>query len=358
MNKLHSNVCGVIPPHILRNIARAGEGSRRIRRTAQATLEEMKRLASGRRINAIVAAPASPSSKGRRRKVYDGAQGRSLPGRLAMTEQGPRSSDIAVIEAFDGAGKTYDFFSTIFSRDSVDGRGLPLISTVHYGRRFDNAFWDGRQMIYGDGDNRYFNRFTRVLEVVGHEHSHAVTQYAAPLIYHGQSGALNEHLADAFGMMVKQYALGLPAEESDWYVGVGLFTRAVKGKAIRSMAAPGTAYDDPVLGRDLQPAHMSGYVVTSEDNGGVHINSGIPNKAFHDAAVAVGGFPWLVLGKIWYATLLEDVTPAMTFQQFADATTRQAGVLFGEGGPVQLAVIAAWAGVGLPPRRPLLSSTT
>jgi Zn-dependent metalloprotease len=204
-------------------------------------------------------------------------------------------------------------------------------------------------MIYGDGDGRFFNRFTRPLEVVGHEHSHAVTQYSAPLVYQGQSGALSEHLADAFGMMIKQYALSLTAEQSDWYIGAGLFTRAVKGKAIRSMAAPGTAYDDPILGRDPQPAHMSGYVVTSADNGGVHINSGILNKAFHDAAVAVGGPSWLLVGKVWYATLLSDVTPAMTFQQFAEATTRQAALLFGEGSPVHLAIIAAWTGVGLPP---------
>jgi Zn-dependent metalloprotease len=336
---------------MLRNIAQAVQGSRQTRRTAQATLDEMQHITAGRRVNAAVAAvAAAPSPRGRRRKVYDARHGRSLPGKLIMTEEGARSSDVVVLEAFDGAGKTYDFFANVYSRNSVDGRGLRLSSTVHYGRQFDNALWDGTQMIYGDGDGRFFNRFTRPLEVIGHELTHGVTQYTAALVYRGQSGALNEHISDAFGIMVKQYALGLTAEQSDWLIGAGLFTRAVKGKAIRSMAAPGTAYDDPILGRDPQPAHMSGYVVTSEDNGGVHVNSGILNRAFHLAAMTVGGHTWSVVGKVWYFTLINDLTPSTTFQQFADATTHRAAALFGEGSATQSAIVAAWDAVGLPSR--------
>src|SRR5262249_49533152 len=153
----------------------------------------------------------------------------------------------------------------------------------------DNAFWDGRQMIYGDGDGQQFLSFTRSVDVIGHEMTHGVTQHEAGLIYWGQTGALNESLSDVFGSMVKQYVNNQTADQADWLIGQGLFTPLVKGVAIRSLKAPGTAYGvpvpDPVLGKDDQPSHMSNYNHTLQDNGGVHINSGIPNNAFYRAAV-------------------------------------------------------------------------
>src|SRR5258706_487267 len=130
----------------------------------------------------------------------------------------------------------------------------------------------------------------------------------------------SEHTSDAFGIMVKQATLGLTAADSDWIIGEGLFGPSVHGKGIRSMAAPGTAYDDPVLGRDPQPAHMRDYVVTTDDNGGVHINSGIPNHAFYLAAIAMGGPPVEVVGPIWYWSLLHLDTVA-DFAAFARTTT-------------------------------------
>jgi Zn-dependent metalloprotease len=163
----------------------------------------------------------------------------------------------------------------------------------------------------------------------------------------GQTGALNEHLSDAFGIMVKQYKLGLSASESDWIIGAELFGPAVNGKGVRSMAAPGTAYDDPILGRDPQPSHMRDYVHTVEDNGGVHINSGILNHAFYRAAMAIGGKTWHVLGKIWYVALTERLTPEADFADFARATTDIAGELYGNGGEVQRIVAGAWSDVGL-----------
>jgi Zn-dependent metalloprotease len=167
---------------------------------------------------------------------------------------------------------------------------------------------------------------------------------------------LSEHVSDAFGIMVKQFSLNQAPSESDWLIGAGLFTEKVKGKAIRSMAAPGTAYDDPVVrsqrGRDPQPAHMRDYVVTSDDNGGVHINSGIPNHAFYLAAIDIGVESWSVLGRVWYATLTQWSRPDAEFQAFADATGDTAGSLFGVNGHVQQAIRDAWAQVGLPPSHP------
>jgi Zn-dependent metalloprotease len=151
--------------------------------------------------------------------------------------------------------------------------------------------------------------------------------------------------------MVKQWKLGIAARDSDWLIGAGLFAPGVAGKAIRSMAAPGTAYDDPRLGRDPQPAHMRDYVRTTDDNGGVHINSGILNRAFYLAAVAVGGESWRVLGVVWYVALTRKLRSNAGFQSFANATTLAAGELYGPGGSVQRAVAQAWAEVGLPPAK-------
>ena len=159
-----------------------------------------------------------------------------------------------------------------------------------------------------------------------------VTQFAAALGYHGQTGALNEHLSDAFGIMVKQWLLGQTADKSDWLIGAEIFGPAVHGVAVRSMAAPGTAYDDPVLGKDPQPSHMHDYVETTEDNGGVHINSGILNHAFYRAAIALGGKTWEVLGRIWYVALTDRLRPEADFADFVQATVDIAGELYGNGG--------------------------
>jgi Zn-dependent metalloprotease len=346
MDNLHPIVCGVIPPHILKNLAEHSGGDEEIRHTARATLVEMERLrAVGH--EASITAPPNP---GLRRNVYDGGGTERLPGKLVRSETSTRSTDVSVNEAFDGSGYTYDFFSKTFGRNSLDGRGMRLDATVHYGRRFDNAFWNGRQMIYGDGDGLYFTRFTKCREVIGHEHTHGLVDETANFVYYGQPGALNEHYADAFGMMIKLYSLALTAGQANWLIGDGAFTDRVKGKAIRSMAAPGTAYDDPILGRDPQPAHMSGYVETTEDNGGVHINSGILNKAFYLGATAIGGRTDLVMAPLWFQTLIHDLTATTTFQQFADAITARARSMFGKASMIAALIAKGFSDVGLPPR--------
>jgi Zn-dependent metalloprotease len=344
-------LCSVIPPHILRHIAASGNAADSATRAgASETLAQMKVLA--RRSPLVRTRQAKPKPlAGKRRNVYDAGHVQRLPGKLVMSETTARSKDVEVGEAYDGAGKTYDFYAQVFGRNSIDGRGLRLASSVHYGRRFENAFWNGEQMVYGDGDGKLFNRFTAALDVIGHELTHGVTQYTAKLGYSNQTGALNEHISDAFGIMVKQWALGLSARDSDWIIGEGLFGPTVNGKGIRSMAAPGTAYDDPVLGRDPQPAHMSGYVETTDDNGGVHINSGIPNHAFYLAATALGGPAWEVAGQVWYESL-SHLSITADFQAFASTTFAVAGLMFGMNGPVQRAVQEAWLAVGLTPVAP------
>ena len=204
-------------------------------------------------------------------------------------------------EAFDGLGDTYDLFYEESDRDSIDDEGMVLNATVHFGVNYDNAFWDGSHMVFGDGDAQVFNRFTIAVDVTAHELTHGVTEHEAGLIYWGEAGALNESISDVFGSLVKQYRLGQSAAAADWLIGEGLLTAAVNGDALRSMSDPGSAYDDPLLGGvDPQPGHIDNYVHTPKRTGGrVHINSGIPNKAFHLAATYIGGNAWEAGRSIW-----------------------------------------------------------
>ena len=341
-------VCGVIPPHILTRVAE--HTSNEASGTARATLEHMRELATGRAASLLqrpTAVAATAVSTRKRRNVYTANHTLRLPGKLVLSEHKARGTDVEVNEAYDGSGSTYDFFANVFRRSSIDGRGMRLDSTVHYGESFENALWNGRQMVYGHADGRIFSRFTASVDVIAHELTHGLTQFAAALGYHGQTGALNEHLSDAFGIMVKQCMLGQTADKSDWLIGAEIFGPAVNGVAVRSMAAPGTAYDDPVLGKDPQPSHMHDYVETTEDNGGVHINSGILNHAFYRAAIALGGKTWEVLGRIWYVALTDRLRPEADFADFVQATVDIAGELYGHGGRVQRIIAEAWSDVGL-----------
>jgi hypothetical protein len=218
-----------------------------------------------------------------------------------------------------------------------------VVATVHYRNNYDNAFWNGEQLVFGDGDGKIFDRFTKPVDVLGHELTHAVTEHTAGLVYEGQSGALNESVSDVFGACLKQRLLGQDAVGGDWLVGAGLFLPGVQGRALRDMAHPGTAYDDPVLGKDPQPAHMDDYVDTTDDHGGVHINSGIPNRAFQLAAVAIGGSAAEGAGRIWYAALTGGLPPRSDFAGFAAATVAAAGEQAEQ-------VEEAWRTVGVTPQ--------
>jgi Zn-dependent metalloprotease len=257
-------------------------------------------------------------------------------------------ADIGSNEAYDGLGATWDFFWDAYRRNSIDGEGLPLDGTVHYGENYDNAFWDGERMVFGDGDGQVFRRFTSSLSVIGHELTHGVTQFTANLDYQGQSGALNESISDVFGVLVDQHSQGQTAETASWLVGPELFTDEVQGDALRSMKAPGTAYDDDVLGKDPQPADMSGYVETRDDSGGVHLNSGIPNHAFYLAASSIGGKAWEGAGLVWYDAMTSgNLKPSSNFAEFAAVTEASATARFGAESTEAHAVASAWKTVGV-----------
>lgn len=355
MSHRHSIFC-ILPPYMLEQIAQRGTTGQRqfaARTLALSRLIREKRrglvLATVR--GAFHAKTAAVTLK--HRAVYSAKFGTQLPGTLMRNEGDDPLSDIAVNEAYNGSGDTYDLYNTAFGRNSIDNNGLKLISTVHYDKGYDNAFWDGEQMVYGDGDEdlpsteRLFNRFTISLDIIGHELTHGVTQYEANLVYQNQPGALNEAISDIFGSLVRQYKLGQTAAQADWIIGDGLFTANVNGVGIRSMKAPGTAYNDPVLGSDPQPAHMRDYVTTFEDNGGVHINSGIVNHAFYITAIELGGFAWEKAGQIWYKALTEKLNSSSNFQNAADLTFEAAAEIFGANSSEQNAVKKGWAQVGI-----------
>ncbi|WP_222703685.1 M4 family metallopeptidase [Sinomonas sp. R1AF57] len=286
---------------------------------------------------------------GGRLTVYDAKnKGRSfLPGVRMRGTGEPAVADVAVNQAYDGSNSTYEFYRNVYGRNSVDDQGLELVSSVHFSTGYDNAMWDGTQMVYGDGSGRIFQTgaLTRALDVIGHELTHGVTQFTAGLVYSKQSGALNESFSDVFGSLVKQYSLKQTADKADWLIGEGTLV-ATLGTALRSMSKPGTAWSG-----DRQPAHMKDYVDLPDDedprndSGGVHINSGIPNHAFYLAATTIGGNAWEVTGKIWYETLTKRLHQTAQFEDAANATVEVAGQLFGQ--PEQRAVSDAWKGVGV-----------
>jgi len=349
-------LCTIVPPYILEALASSDDPH--VAAHAQATLDVDAELREARGIE-LRPSTAAPRRKKRpprpargtadapQRAIHDAERCTTLPGTLVRSEGDADTGDREVSEAYDGLGATWDLWQNTYCRNSLDGRGLPLIATVHFSRDYDNAFWDGTQMVFGDGDGVVFLPFTRSLDVIGHELAHGVTQFTSGLNYQDQSGALNESVSDVFGVLVKQRLLGQSADQADWLIGADLLGPDVKGVAIRSMAAPGTAYDDPRLGRDPQPGHMRDYVDTQDDNGGVHINSGIPNKAFHVVATTLGGNAWEAAGQVWFDTITGDISADCDFETFAALTVKAATARHGAGSEVVAAVRAGWVAVGL-----------
>jgi hypothetical protein len=334
-------LCSFVPPYLLARVA-AFHGDTAVAGCCRGTLVADAEIRSRRAAVAGVVAPSLELPFA----IHDAGGTTTLPGAMVRAAGVPPVGDAAVDEAYHGVEASLALLREAFGRTSYDGRGAHVVATVHYGQDYDNAFWDGRQLVFGDGDGRVFDRFTKPVDVLGHELAHAVTAHTAGLEYSDQSGALNESFSDVFAACLKQRLLGQSAAEADWLVGEGIFLPSVRGRALRSMAEPGTAYDDPVLGRDPQVGHMDAYVRTQEDNGGVHLNSGIPNKAFHLAALALGGASWVGAGPIWFEALTSGIARRATFVEFAAATVAAAEA---RGEQARSAVARAWSAVGVTP---------
>lgn len=345
----HSIFC-ILPPHVLHEMVRRGNAAQRNAALRTLGLDGSHR-AQRMTFQLLAVAPhqtVTGAAPAPHRSIYNSANQESPAGQLVRAEGQPAVGDVAVNEAYDGLGNTFKFYLEVYQRNSIDGQGLPLNAYVHYGQDYDNAFWDGKEMIFGDGDGTSFNRFTVSVDVIGHELTHGVTGSEVNLTYLNQSGALNESISDVFGSLIKQYVLKQAANQADWLIGEGLLK--FPGQALRSMKAPGTAYDNDVMGKDPQPADMQHYLQTSEDNGGVHLNSGIPNRAFYLVATAIGGNAWEKAGQIWYDTIRDkSLRASANFASFASHTVLNAGRRYGTGSAEQKAAADAWRQVGVKP---------
>lgn len=338
----------ITPPFILTRLLDSDNEA--IRQAALSTLVTTANLRGERNVRGLIAGALAAPADGRR-SIYDCKHSTFLPlAKLVRSEGDEPVADAAVNRAYDGFGATRDFYREVFQRDSIDGRGMRLQGYVHRGRRYNNAFWDGQEMVFGDGDGEVFSDFTGSLDVIAHELGHGITEHTANLEYHNQSGALNESFSDVSGAMVKQWFQRQTADQADWLIGAEVFTPSIDADALRSMKAPGSAFDNKLFGKDPQPDHMDRYVKLPDtdegDNGGVHINSGIPNKAFYLTATGIGGYSWEGAGHIWFEALKAS-TSTTQFQGFADTTYNKAAELFGADSTQQQAVKEAWAQVGI-----------
>jgi Zn-dependent metalloprotease len=342
----------IIPPYVTDELAKSADPKIRSRAVAQIrAAARMRAFREAAQAMPTLMAVLSPSKK-KFRQMYDAKKSDQLPGTLVRSEGQAKVGDAAADEAYDGAGDTYDFYDKIFQRNSLDDAGMTLISSVHVDEvddtgqlvPMDNAFWNGEQMAYGDGDGVVFRRFTQSLDVIGHELTHGVQSFTSNLKYFAQSGALNEHFADVFGILVRQWKKGETVANANWVVGAEVLVPAPTRRGIRDMENPGTAFvADPDLGTDPQPAHMSKLYTGPRDRQGVHINSGIPNRAFVLTAKAIGGKAWGVAGRIWYDTLLQ----LNTNSQFIDCAKLSVQVAATHGAAAKKAVTAAWKKVGI-----------
>ncbi|KAJ5184203.1 hypothetical protein N7492_001819 [Penicillium capsulatum] len=352
--------CQFIANYVLKALSESPEVSQHARESAARTLEIDTRIRIERpaiqeaqprhdgfadprfrESQQYVAPTARPSMT----SIYDCKETSSLPGTL-VRDQDERVKDRVVNNSYDGLQIALSFFDGVFARKSLDDASLPLIGSVHYRPDYNNAFWDGRQMVFGDGDGESFDYFADSLDVIVHELTHGVTQYTANLQYEGQSGALNESISDVFACMAEQWYFGQTATEADWALGQNLLPVARKGIALRSLKKPGSAYNDKKLGKDPQVGHMRDYIKTWDDNGGVHMNSGIPNHAFYLTATGIAGKSWEQAGQIWYRTLTDHrLRPTCTFKEFADLTVENSENI--DGKPTTEIVKKAWESVGV-----------
>ena len=334
-----------IPPHVLDALLRSrNEAARRAAIENLRYSEAIREVRETMGMMSAMAATRSPDGQ-KHRLVYDlGNRRRPLPGQLARSEGADPTDDPAVNEAYCFSGVTYDFYKEVLNRNSIDGRGMQIVSSVHYGHAVNNAFWTGQQMVYGDGDGHTFVRFTKALDVVAHELTHGVVQHTSNLVYENESGALNEHFSDVMGEVVQQWYRGDLVTDASWYMGGCVIAPSLEVQGLRTFTAEKAYKNHPTLGSDPQPKHMEDKYIGTADYGGVHINSGIPNHAFYLAATALGGSSWERAAPIWYRGL-QQLNRDSQFQDAAEATFDVATRLYGQS-EAEI-VRTAWNRVGI-----------
>ncbi|KDA54790.1 hypothetical protein EG19_09070 [Thermoanaerobaculum aquaticum] len=290
------------------------------------------------------------------RKIYTANNGTSLPGTLLFVEGGS-SSDSVAMAAYNNLGYTYNYYKTKFNRDSIDGAGMQLIATVHYGNAYNNAFWNGSQMVFGDGDGTTFSPFANALDVVAHELAHGVTERTANLTYSSEPGALNEAWSDIYGANVEAYRDGAVSSNT-WKIGEACYTPGTSGDALRYMNNPtADGYSADYYPERLYPNCTPS---SSNDYCGVHGNSGIANLAYYllvaggthprgKTSVSVPAIGMAKAEQIFYRALTTYMTSSTNFQGARNATAQAAADLYGGTSSAEYnAVQKCWDAVGAP----------
>ena len=309
MNK-YPCLCHFIPDVVFEELEKEGYD---VEKPVQNVVDKSLRT---RRMGLMTMARALPQIGNNEQYVYDSKNSRNTQFNLVRKDGDAPVLDDDVNAVFDNGNIVKEYFLKILGWHSIDDNALDLVSNVHYMVKYNNAFWDGEQMIFGDGDSTNFKNFARALDVTAHELTHGVVQYTANLEYRGQSGALNEHFADVFGSAIKQYYMKQNEKTANWLIGELCLSGRFQGKAIRSMKAP----NDANVVMMPQPDSMATIFKGASDNYGVHINSGIPNHAFYLTAMGIGTQNASVL---WFEAL-KILKPTSKFKDLHKALTKAA----------------------------------
>jgi len=272
--------------------------------------------------------------------VFDCQHGTALPGN--PVNNAPESKDATAQRAFLETKAVADFYNQVFGRNSLDGNGMGLLSSIHYSVDYNNAFWNGRQMTYGDGDGNIFIDFTNSNDVIAHELTHGVTQFTAGLGYSNQAGGLNESMSDVFGTMFRQWRAEQDVTSADWLIGKDIMGPGAIERGFTCLRDMSNPASDHCLAP--QPTHFAQY----QDGMDPHESSGIPNLAFYKAAMEIGGNSWDKAGQIWYHVLVDYApNPYMKMDLFANRTRKLANIIFPSEPSVEIAIDNAWKAVGL-----------
>jgi Zn-dependent metalloprotease len=340
--------CFIVPQDVLKKLAEDAKLSDEVRqasadtgrisvelrklRTQAGKLSNAVALGQSRELMPLAAAPAIT--------VYDCQHTQTLPG-AAVPNPGA-SSDATSKRTFVETSAVADFYQKVFNRNSIDNAGMTMMSSVHYGVKFNNAMWNGSQMLYGDGDQAIFIDFTNSNDVIGHELTHGVTQHSLQLAYSGDAGGLNESMSDCFGSMFRQWRANQTFSKADWLIGRDIMGPTAKAKGytcLRNMANPADA-------KALAPQPTKYSQITPGMD--PHYSSGPPNLAFYTACKTLGGKSWERIGQVWYRALTGfGPTPNMKMKKFADRTRQVAAQLYPGVPAVAAAVDTGWKQVGL-----------
>jgi Zn-dependent metalloprotease len=272
--------------------------------------------------------------------VYDCKTSQTLPG--TPVPKPKTAKDATAKRTFVETTAVAAFYKKVFGRNSIDNAGMTMMSSIHFGKAYNNAMWNGSQMVYGDGDGKLFVDFTRGNDVIGHELTHGVTQHSLQLGYSGDAGGLNESLSDCFGSMFRQWQAGQDVAQADWLIGADIVGPVAKGKGFKCLRNMANPADKSALAP--QPTRYS-QITPGMDP---HYTSGPPNLAFCTACKTLGGKSWEKIGSIWYGALtMSGINPAMTMPKFAARTRQLAAQLYPGQTAVTSAVDRGWKLVGL-----------